>query len=166
MLGEPGRTVTGRVVATGLETVKWQQGMHRFSTDTVKPAGLVSPKRPDFSSDADYRQAVSLFFERSIAHWASPEGREALRNQRSYPVQFGPDGSFRMTGVQPGNYRLNIAPTASDPMGLDAEGNPRPTVTIGTVEMDVTVPEISGTSDTAVVDLGVLELKPSAPPKT
>lgn len=159
VLGGLGRTVTGRVVANGFGTIKWQQGFHRFSADPVKPAGLVSPKRPDFTSDADYRQAVSLYFERSIAHWASPEGREALRNWRSYPVQFSPDGSFRVAGVQQGTYRLHIAPTAAAPMSLDAKGNPVPQVVIGTVEQDVIVTEVAGTSDTAPVDLGVLELR-------
>lgn len=165
VLGGLGRTVTGRVVATGFGTVKWQQGLHSFSTGPAKPADLATPNRPDFASDADYRQAVSRYFERSIAHWASPEGREALRNWRSYQVQFSPDGSFRVAGVQAGSYHLRLAPTASAPMSLDAKGNPVPPVVIGTVEAEVLVPEVIGKSDTAPVDLGVLELKRPAQAK-
>lgn len=161
VLGGLGRTVTGRVVANGLGAVKWQQGLHQLYSDPQNLAGLVRPKPADFASDAEYREAANHYMARSVAHWASPEGRAALRDRRSYALTISPDGSFRATGVLPGNYHLRIMPLSAPPMSLDAKGNPRPPVTIGTVEMDVTVPEVIGKSDTAPVDLGVLELKPA-----
>jgi uncharacterized GH25 family protein len=165
VLGGLGRTVTGRVVANGLGAVKWQQGLHQLYSDPPNPVGVARPKPADFASDAEYREAANHYMALSVAHWATPEGRAALRDRRSYALTISPDGSFRATGVLPGNYHLRIMPLAAPPMSLDAKGNPRPPATIGTVEMDVTVPEVISTSDTTPVDLGVLELKLAPPAK-
>ncbi len=165
MLGGLGRAVTGRVVANGLSAVKWQQGLYQLYSDPPNPDGLVRPKPADFGSDAEYREAASQHMARSVVYWASPEGRAALRDRRSYTLTVNPDGFFRTTGVLPGNYHLRIMPLSAAAMSLDPKGNPRPPVTIGTVEMDVTVPEVLGTSDTTPVDLGVLELKRPAQAK-
>lgn len=159
VLGGLGRTVTGRVTANGLSAVNWQQGFYHLATEPVMPHALIRPHREDFASDGEYQIAVTSFTERSAAHWATPEGRAALRDRRSYTLPISPDGSFRLTSVFPGTYHLRIMPSSGATMTLDPKGNPRPPVTIGKVEMDITVPEISGASDTAVVDLGVLELK-------
>ncbi|MEQ2008155.1 MAG: sigma-70 family RNA polymerase sigma factor [Limisphaerales bacterium] len=165
VLGGLGRTVTGRVATNGLGAVNWQQGFYHLTTEPVMPLGLVPPRREDFATDGEFQVAARSFTERSAAHWATPEGRAALRDRRSYALPVGPDGSFRLSGVLSGTYHLRIMPYSTAPMSLDANGNPTPAVSIGKLEMDVTVAEISGATDTAPVDLGVLELKPSAPQK-
>ena len=87
----------------------------------------------------------------------SPDGRAAQLNRREYVLLFGADGSFRVDDVFPGTYNLFVGPRATSTNRSLPHGP-----TLGSVARSVVVPEVVGTN-TSSVDLGMLELKPSAP---
>jgi hypothetical protein len=95
------------------------------------------------------------YVEQSRGFWLSEDGKAIDRLRRQYVLLFNPDGSFGFNDVPPGTYELSVTPTKR------AEDNSRfffgeP---IGTVKMEVVVPEIAKIKAAEAVDLGTLTLK-------
>lgn len=168
-LGGAGRTVVGRVSAGGItKPILWQQDdIHTLTLKVAIPPEAVTPVREDFESDKAFASAISAYAERSRPFWLSEAGREAQRRQRTYALVFNPDGSFRVNDVPPGTYELSVTPTEPPaPVNSAGGGTVSPrfgTKPIGSLKMEVVVPEANGGEAEAAVDLGLLPLKPFAP---
>ena len=165
-LGGTGRTVTGRVSADGItKPIDWQQDdIHILTLKVGIPLEAVRPGRGDFATDPEYASAISACAERSRPFWLSEAGREAQRMQRTYVLLFNPDGSFRVNDVPPGTYELSLTPMEPPaPVKTAGGGTVSPrfgTKPIGSLSMEVVVPEVSEAHGKTVLDLGILQIKP------
>ena len=87
--------------------------------------------------------------------------------QRTYVLLFNPDGSFRVNDVPPGMYELSVTPMEPPaPVKTAGGGTVFPafgTKAIGSVKMEIVVPETSDAHAETTVDLGTQYLKPSSP---
>jgi beta-lactamase regulating signal transducer with metallopeptidase domain len=81
----------------------------------------------------------------------SQEYKKERRDSRSYPVTLGPDGSFRAEDIPPGQYEFNVHFYPDDPSDPSFYGFMSRT--------PFTIHESGNKSDSAPVDLGVIELK-------
>jgi hypothetical protein len=157
-LGGTGRPVVGKVVVPGRsEPIDWTQDVQSFALKVPAPRDPAFPKPNDFASDTDYQAAVRQIAEQIKPFWSSDEGRALQLTQRTYVPLFNADGSFRIDDIPPGTYTLKIALT--QPSRSYSPFNQGPP--IGSLEMEVTVPEAS---DSAPLDLGTLRAVPATPP--
>ena len=74
------------------------------------------------------------------------------RARRTYVLLFNKNGVFYVEKVPPGNYELEIAPKKP----ANGLSSPIPMEPIGTIKMNVTVPE--GGDEQNPIDLGTLSL--------
>jgi RNA polymerase sigma factor (sigma-70 family) len=167
-LGGTGRTVAGRVSAPGIsKPIDWQQDVHNLKLKVGIPSEAVVPEREDFPTDEAYMSALKACADRSRPFWLSEAGREAQRMQRTYMLLFNPDGSFRVDDVPPGSYELSVTPMEPPaPIKTVGGGSVFPsfgTKPIGSLKMEIVVPEADGEQARAALDLGLLYLKPTAP---
>jgi len=168
-LGGSGRAVVGRISTDGIgKTVNWQQDdIHILTLKVEIPPEAVMPMRGDFASETAYVSAINGHAERSRPFWLSEAGKEAQRMQRTYALQFHPDGSFRVNDVPPGTYELSVTPMEPPAPVVSAGGGtvlPRfGTKPIGALKMEIVVPVAGDAQMDAAVDLGVLRLNPASP---
>ena len=167
-LGGSGRAVVGRISTADLgKPVNWQQDdIHILTLKVEIPPEAVMPVRGDFDSDPAYGSAINAYAERSRPFWLSEAGKEAQRMQRTYALQFHPDGSFRVNDVPPGTYELSVTPMEPPAPVVSAGGGtvlPRfGTTPIGALKLEIVVPEAGDAQTDAAVDLGVLRLNPAS----
>jgi hypothetical protein len=137
--GGSGRPVKGRLkLSDPNRTVDFNVGHRNFATRMPRPPG-------GFTSIEEAREWQN-----------SPEAREARRNHRYYAFRFDEDGSFTIENVAPGDYSLSVH--LAEPGAREWE----PGAPIGSINRDVTVPEIpDGVSDEPL-DLGELVVQVSA----
>ena len=167
-LGGAGRAVVGRISAEGIsKPIEWAQDVHKLTLKVGLPPEAVVPERNAFASDQNYSNAMQHYIDRSRAYWLSDAGREAQRMERTYMLLFSPDGSFRVNDVPPGTYELSVTPT-EPPAPVKMAGGGTSffavgTTPIGSVKVEVVVPEIGDAQEGTPVDLGMFRLKPTAP---
>jgi hypothetical protein len=108
-VGQDGRTICGHAKADRRlnDGADWNWQIQRcyLKTDSQIPAGIEEPTEQD-RNDGD--EGIQRFRERRKAFWDSPEGKAIERSKRSYAVKFEYDGSFRIEGVVPGPYSLEL----------------------------------------------------------
>ncbi len=112
----PGRTnevayaFSGREVSGLVQTdpagiaVDWQnddQILALLPKDQLAPR---APNREDYATFASFRQAYAQSF-------ASVAKLQLARQERSFPLEFASDGSFRIMDVPPGTYELRLRVT-------------------------------------------------------
>ena len=148
---ETGRSVTGRVqiIAGDPGDVDWLRDAHYL---TLQVAGAPDTTPPDLSkanSEAERLKLMKDFAGRQKAFWSSAKGRAVTEAQRQYALIFDTNGGFRVDGVPPGVYTLNITPT-------DTTYDNQPFLPLGSVQqkVSVTAPESAG----QVLDLGLIKL--------
>jgi hypothetical protein len=131
------------------------------------PAEITPPRRDDFTSDAQYVEAIQRHGERTASFWASEAGKAIIRQRRQYVLRFEPDGSFRVDDVPPGTYELSVTPMEpSGPIKTPGGGTAYPafgTTPIGSVKLEMVVPPGDEAAADAAVDLGTLRLQPAVP---
>jgi len=148
-LGGDGRTVIGRVrLVPDNVAVDWRQRMQQL---VRKTPGLIAPKREHFATEDEYLLA-----------WRQHDIAEA-----KYYLAVRPDGSFLVDDVPPGEYRLELRPVKPPPDPLDEDSwMSWPQRDLGSLNLDVTVPEAPEGGMDEPADLGVftVELTPVHPP--
>jgi hypothetical protein len=151
-IGEGGRTIVGRMQVLGAdpEDVDWKRDFHTLNP--VRPLNMNLPQL-DFSKAQTQEQQQELYAKQRKAEnafWRTPAGREYERAQVSYIAQFQTNGSFRIEGVPPGHYSLQVSPT--DPTREDYSYEQ-----IGSFNKEVDVPAL-GDGSKDPIDLGALEI--------
>jgi hypothetical protein len=151
-LGGKGCTVVGKAVINGATNpVDWQRDVQTLSTkQPTRPA----PKRAEFSSETAFSAAKEEWKAREREFWLSEAGREFQRNDHRYVLVFTNDGSFVVNDVLPGTYELSIRVGDPNEPGVP----PFNSQFLGSLQMDVTVPESSSSPEESRLDLGLLEL--------
>jgi RNA polymerase sigma factor (sigma-70 family) len=94
-VGGEGRTVVGHLGGVG-GSVAWTNEIY-FAKRVISDPG---PK-PEGMSAADDLQRVQAWYH-------SPEGQAAIWAARRYLVETGPDGSFKIQDMEPGEYTLHF----------------------------------------------------------
>lgn len=144
-IGGSGRPVIGKVAAPESYTkpIDWPIGNSTLMTQPVKPT---LPENWKSLSDEERRAWYTEWQK-------SPEFVDSRIKQRSFAVQYQPDGSFRIDDVTSGTYQLNCN-FAEEPDGKQfGRGE-----TIGTLSKEVTIPEMEGGRSDEPLDLGTLEV--------
>ncbi len=131
---------------------------HPEGSNAWRSAG---PKLDDFPATQEFQAANEEYSRASLAYWNSEDGLSQQRLQREYRAMFGPDGTFRIDDVPPGEYTVKVDLVRPPKL---SEGNPLKFTRIAALETDVTIPDASGPSDDTPVSLGLIELS-SAPQK-
>jgi len=162
-LGGNGRTIAGLISGEGIrKSIDWQRDVHTLTLRQLLPPEGVTILRRNFTTESDYVKAV----ERSLQFWRSDAGIRAQRMERKYVLIFDRDGSFVVNDVLPGTYELSVTPMEpAQPIQTSGSGTVFPafgTQPIGTVTVEVTVPETEEARTDAPFDIGVFRLK--APP--
>ncbi len=134
VLGE-GRTIVGRMKVTGgePEDVDWLRDFHQLSLSRTLQMNVPSIDYSKATTDEERQALWARQRKLQEAYWRSPEGRAWERGNRSYVLEFETNGAFRIDGVPPGSYTLNISPT--DPSREDYSYEQ-----IGNFSHEVTVP--------------------------
>jgi hypothetical protein len=144
VLGDSGRTITGRaMLLVGTNTVDWQQAVVQL---IEKTDGAIQerPKRADFPSRDAYVEASERYFNR---HYCG--------------AFCDPTGIFRMRGVPPGVYELEIRLPDIKSDSVRAADRTVPVPTLASLIREVTVTEIPAGIGTEPLDLGDLPLTPA-----
>jgi RNA polymerase sigma factor (sigma-70 family) len=168
ILGGTGRMVVGQVSTAGItKPINWRQDIHTLTLRVPIPPEAVTPERENFATDEAYGEAIKSYAERSRPFWLSEAGREAQRMQKTFVLLFHPDGSFRVNDVPPGSYELSVTPMEPPaPIKTAGGGTVFPafgTKPIGSVKMEIVVPEsVDGEAD-APLNVGIISMKPSLP---
>jgi protocatechuate 3,4-dioxygenase beta subunit len=136
-MGGNGRTVIGKLALSDpSRVVDWRQsGHHSLSW---------YPKPPPYRTMDEYRAWESL-----------PETIAARKNQRSYTLIMHEDGTFRVDDVLAGSYSMSVRVT--EPRNAQALQNGMQN-TIGTLNTNVTVPEIPDAPAAPPLDIGTIEV--------
>ena len=118
-----------------------------------------APKLDDFPTSQQFQAANEEYSRASLAYWNSDDGLSQQRLQREYRAMFGPDGTFRIDDVPPGDYTIQINLFGWPKL---SEGNP-PNSTlfldpVASLETDATIPPASSPSNDTPVSLGTLNL--------
>jgi hypothetical protein len=120
-------------------------------TNSQIPDGVEEPTEQDRKGGDE---GIRRFRERRKAFWDSPEGKAIERSKRSYAVKFEYDGSFRIEGVVPGRYILELQ--------LKERWQEGPNLThfntIAQARRTVVVPGEEESLQQEVLDLGDIEL--------
>jgi thiol-disulfide isomerase/thioredoxin len=125
---------------------------------------LKQPPGPKPPSHEDYFDTEE--FQKAFAEYRNNEQFERRRAERSYWVNFNPDGSFRIDDVPPGTYELRINVTEPLKPGENRWGPVPPDKVLASLTREVIVPQpASGQSDQPL-DLGLLELPWKGPQQT
>ena len=97
----------------------------------------------------------ALWTNNAVTLTAKRPADDAIANQaHEYRAMFAADGSFRIDGVPPGQYvlKVNLAEAPKSP------GAPPIFNSLGSLTMDVTIPESNEQPDESPIDLGLLHL--------
>jgi peroxiredoxin len=153
VIGGSGRTVTGRMTVVGADPqdVDWLRDFHQLTP--VRPLNMNIP-RLEMSGNLTQEQQEAIWAQQrrtENAFWRTPAGRAYEREQKSYLVQFATNGTFRVDGIPPGEYNLNISLT--DPTREDYSYE-----NIGTFGVAFTLPELKPGQPDEPFDLGPHEI--------
>ena len=108
-LGGDGRAITGRMVASRIESpLDWQWDIHQFKTKVRQPNLPPPPKYDAFASQEEFFKATTAVNAQHDAFWSSEEGKALQLAVREFTPIFNPDGSFRIDDVPPGAYELTV----------------------------------------------------------
>ena len=146
-LGGTGRPVIGRfVLPSGIKPdalfSRVNQTLELIQPEPPYPAGLNRQGR-----------------EAWLAKWlTTDEGKAHTRSNRTYDTNVRPDGRFRVEDVSAGKYELH-AEVHEPAQGLPGTYGPE----LASITTEITVPEIPGGRSDEPLDLGTIELKPTAP---
>ena len=166
-LGGSGRPVIGKAVPPNANgSIAWAENAVTLTLKVPAPDAPQPPSRTSFDSDEAFAAAQASFRDRSQTYWASDQGMAVQRLQRQYGALFEPGGSFRIDDVPSGDYTLEIK-LVEPPNRLNNDFTK--IAVIGSLEMDVSIPALTGEGGEAPVDLGVLQLthqgsQPRQPP--
>jgi hypothetical protein len=161
-IGGLGRAVIGRAVAPeSLGADVWTENSIALILKIPTPGAPEAPNLDDFPTTQEFQAANEEYSRASLAYWNSEDGLSQQRLQREYRAMFGPDGTFRIDDVPPGEYTVKVDLVRPPKL---SEGNPLKFTRIAALETDVTIPDASGPSDDTPVSLGLIELS-SAPQK-
>ena len=119
------------------------------------PDAPQQPSRRNFDSEAAFAAALASFRDKSQTYWTSDQGMDVQRLQRQYRALFESGGAFRIDDVPPGDYTLEIK--LIEPPKRPNNDFMKIAV-IGSLEMDVSIPALTGERGEMPVDLGVLQL--------
>lgn len=160
-LGGAGQPIIGRVVsADSIGADVWTENSIALILKVPSPDAPHPPQPSDRGSSKESQAANHAYLERSLAYWNSDTGLAQRRLQREYRAMFAADGTFRIDDVPPGDYTVKV--NLSKP-AKSSEGNPPNVAPIASFETDMTIPAAVSPSDDTPVNLGVLQLSPSAP---
>lgn len=134
VVGGTGRAVIGKIHIAG-RSINWEN-VHA-SLHTSFPNAFQHHRGPD-----EQRKWFS-----------SPEGKQAMKAYRAYPVILSADGSFRAEEVLPGNYIFDVMLMSA------SEQRFGPADALGHFQQNVIIPEPSAKNDPTPADLGTLESK-------
>jgi beta-lactamase regulating signal transducer with metallopeptidase domain len=153
VVGQNGRSIIGRAEVSGvpIENLNWQRESYYLKTKMELPPEIKQPTPDERSADPALGQR---YFSQVSAYWQSPEGKALKRTERSYPVEFGNDGTFQIDGVVPGRYELSLQITDRMKVGP----NSFQSRVIASVIQSVTVPLAVEGKGEDVIDLGELIL--------
>ena len=161
-IGGSGRAVIGRAVAPeSLGADVWTENSVALILKVPTSGAPQAPNLDDFPTTQEFQAANEEYSRASLAYWNSEDGLSQQRLQREYRAMFGPDGTFRIDDVPPGEYTVKVDLVRPPKL---SEGNPLKFTRIAALETDVTIPDASGPSDDTPVSLGLIELS-SAPQK-
>ena len=91
---------------------------HPEGSNAWRSAG---PKLDDFPATQEFQAANEEYSRASLAYWNSEDGLSQQRLQREYRAMFGPDGTFRIDDVPPGEYTVKVDLVRPPKL---SEGNP------------------------------------------
>lgn len=145
-LGGGGRRLVGRIDWKDKSVpVLWK---HYFLTLTTELPGLPAPTPDEFASEAEFAAARRVWYEKKSQLLRSSAGAALRRGSRCYQISLAEDGSFSVEEALPGTYELTFL---IDPLRAD----PRVADRLAAFCQRVIIPPAS---DTAIVDLGPLEI--------
>ncbi len=149
VLGGTGRPIVGKAILAGTNgTIDWKNVPVQLRLKIADEPGS-RPERADFSSNEAYIAAAEHFFE-------------AYRAQRRFGTFCDSNGSFRLSDIPAGTYKLEITLRGFKPDSVGPNEFSGMLPEIASLVREVTVPEIEipgGHSDEPL-DLGTLELAP------
>jgi RNA polymerase sigma factor (sigma-70 family) len=162
-LGGSGRAVIGRAVAPeSIGADVWVENSIALILKIPAPDAPRAPRLEEFPSSKEFQAANESYSEASLAYWNSDAGVSRQRLQREYRAMFGPDGTFRIDDVPPGDYTIQINLFRWPKL---SEGNPRNSTLfldpVASLETDATIPPASSPSDDTLFSLGTLNLSSS-----
>ena len=140
--GGTGRLITGKAEGQA----DWSNDAHVL---VLKQShGPAAPEPEDFATWAAYRKARDA--------WTTGGYSRQSAAQRTYQLQFDPDGSFKIDDVPAGTYELRIRVT--EPLKPDQSAYIA-TPELGSLTREVVVPAMPGGRSDEPLDLGVLRLQ-------
>jgi len=117
------------------------------------------PNQKDFPTTDAFLAAVRANAAADRAFWTSAEGRGIQQAQRNYAALCNPDGSFLVPDIPPGTYELRIEVKEANPGSVGPSRFPFEGQAVGSLNTEVTVPDLAENSSDNPVDLGTLELR-------
>ena len=153
VVGQNGRSLIGRAEISGLpiENLNWQRESYYLKTKMDLPPEIKQPIPNESAADPTL---VQRYFSQRTAYWQSPEGKALKRTERSYPVVFASDGTFRVDGVASGRYELALQIIDRVKVGPSSFQS---RAVVSAIE-SVTVPQPVEENSDDVIDLGTLTL--------
>ncbi|MFO1478390.1 MAG: sigma-70 family RNA polymerase sigma factor [Verrucomicrobiota bacterium] len=147
-IGGGGILVKGRfALSDPSQTVHWAKQLNFGHLATH----YVPPPVPDGLGGSEREQWMKDYF-------ASDEGMARDRAARSYSLNAEEDGSFTIEDVPPGIFDLT-AMFSKSPVDRVAPGGGRMGPQLGSVRQEIVVPETSGDSAEATLDIGTITVK-------
>jgi hypothetical protein len=153
VIGRAGRSIIGLAEISGqpIENLNWQRESYYLKSMIELPPEIKQPTPDEGAADP---ATVHRYFSQITAYWKSAEGKAIKRTERSYPVEFDTDGTFRVDGVVPGRYELALQ--IMDRVKVRPNSFQSRAV-VSTVH-SVTVPQAAEGNCDDVIDLGTLTL--------
>ena len=158
-LGSTGRSVVGRAAMPGVTNdINWQNVVVELSSKLPGTPGQ-RPNQEDFSSTDAFLAALRAYAAADRAFWTSAVGRRIQQTQRNYAAFCNPDGSFLLPDIPPGTYELKIEVENPNPASVGPSRLISEDQALGSLNTEVTVPDVAENLTSSPMDLGTLELK-------